>query len=56
MERIAEFTEEDVDNQIKTSTQFIEPAMVVIMGSIIGFVAISMLLPIFSIGRVIAGN
>ena len=55
MERIAAFTEHDFDESVKRTTQFIEPAMVVIMGVVIGFVAISLLLPIFSVGRVMAG-
>jgi len=53
--RIAEFTEEEFDRCVKQMTQFIEPAMIVIMGSLIGFVAISLLLPIFSVGKVASG-
>ena len=56
MTRIAQFTEEEFDTTVKTTTQFIEPVMVGVMGAIIGFVAISLLLPIFSVGRVVAGN
>lgn len=55
MERIAEYTEEDFDEAVKKTTQFIEPAMVCIMGLIIGFVAIALLLPIFSVGKVVSG-
>ena len=55
MDKIAGFTEEELDAQIKQATQFIEPAMVVIMGTIVGFVAISLLLPIFSVGNAVAG-
>lgn len=55
MERIAEYTEEDFDEAVKKTTQFIEPAMVCIMGLIIGFVAIALLLPIFSVGTVVSG-
>lgn len=54
--RVAEFTEEEFDRAVKTATQFIEPLMIGVMGSIIGFVAISLLLPIFSIGHVVAGS
>jgi type IV pilus assembly protein PilC len=56
MERIAEYTESEFDNQIKTTTSMIEPAMTAAMGAIIGFVAIAMLLPIFSVGKVVAGG
>ena len=43
------------DDAVKNATQFIEPVMVVVMGIIIGFVAVALLMPIFSIGRVMAG-
>lgn len=56
MDRVAAFTETDFDRAVKRTTEFIEPAMIVFMGSFIGFVAISLLLPIFSIGRVMANG
>lgn len=55
MDKLAEFTERDFDEAVKRSTEMIEPAMVVIMGGLIGFVAISMLLPIFTVGSAAAG-
>lgn len=54
MEKIAGFTEEEFDEQIKTTTNLIEPTMVAIMGGIVGFVAIALLLPIFSVSSVVA--
>jgi type IV pilus assembly protein PilC len=56
MGRIAAYTEDEFDDAVKTSTQFIEPLMVAFMGVLIGFIAIALLLPIFNIGRVMAGN
>ncbi|MEX2216462.1 MAG: type II secretion system F family protein [Phycisphaeraceae bacterium] len=56
LNRVAEFSEDEFDRAVKQMTQFIEPAMIVIMGSLIGFVAISLLLPIFSVGKVAASN
>jgi type IV pilus assembly protein PilC len=56
MERIAEYTESDFDEQIKTTTSLIEPVMTAAMGVIIGFVAIALLLPIFSVGKVVSGG
>ncbi|MFA7237690.1 MAG: type II secretion system F family protein [Phycisphaeraceae bacterium] len=56
MDRIAVFTEHDFDESCKQTTQFIEPLMIAFMGSFVGFVAISLLLPIFSVGRVMAGK
>lgn len=54
MDRVAGFTEHDFDESVKRMTQFIEPAMIAFMGGLIGFVAISLLLPIFSVGRVMS--
>jgi len=54
MERIGEVTEEELDDAVEHTTQFIEPAMIGAMGVIIGFVAIAMLLPIFSISQVVS--
>lgn len=56
MEKIAHFTEEEFDEQIKTTTNLIEPTMVAIMGGIVGFVAIALLLPIFSVSTVVGGG
>ncbi len=56
MERVAEFTEKDFDETVARCTQFIEPAMIGFMGGLIGFVAISLLLPIFSVSSVVAGQ
>lgn len=52
MNKVADLAESDLKNAIRTATQFIEPAMIVIMGSIIGGIAIAMLLPIFQISKV----
>jgi len=56
MERVAVFTESDFDDAVKRTTQLIEPALIVFMGGLVGFIAISLLLPIFSVGRVMAGG
>lgn len=56
MEKIAAYTEDEFDDAVKTTTQFIEPLMIGIMGGIIGFVAISLLLPIFSVSTVVASK
>ncbi len=54
MHRIAEHTELEFDEQAKQTTQYIEPAMIALMGLIVGFVAIALLLPIFSLGQVVS--
>lgn len=56
MNKVAEYTEEEFDEQVKQATAYIEPAMVVTLGAIIGFVAIALLLPIFQVSKVAAGG
>jgi len=53
-DKIAEASESDLDNSIKTSTQYIEPAMIIFMGVTIGGLAISLLLPIFNVATVMS--
>lgn len=54
MNKIAEFTEQEFDEQVKTTTSMIEPLMTAAMGIIIGFIAIALLLPIFTVSTVIS--
>ena len=52
MDRVADLSESDLQHSIRTVTQFIEPAMIVVMGVIIGGIALSVLLPIFQMSKV----
>ncbi len=52
MGRIAAFTEEELDTTVKQVTSYIEPIMIMCMGVIVGGVAMALLLPIFSMGKV----
>jgi type IV pilus assembly protein PilC len=45
---IAEFYEEDVQSALSAAMSLIEPAILVIMGLVVGFILISLYLPIFS--------
>ena len=54
MNRIAEFCEADLKVSIKTLTSMIEPLMIIVMGCVIGGIAMALLLPIFSISKVVA--
>jgi type IV pilus assembly protein PilC len=47
--KIAEFYETEVDAKIKALTALIEPLMIIAVGSVVGFIVISMYLPIFSL-------
>ena len=50
--RVAEVYEKQTDQSIRLLTSLIEPAMILVMGSIVGFIVISMLLPIFQISLI----
>lgn len=54
MEQVAGFSEQELKDRIIEVTRYIEPAMIVLMGAIIGGVALALLLPIFSISKVMA--
>lgn len=54
LERVANVSEEDLDEQIKTSTQMIEPIVITTMGVMIGGIAIALLMPVFSMGSMMA--
>src|SRR5215204_2289576 len=51
--KIAEFYESEVDAAVKALTSIIEPIMIVVVGSIVGFIVISMYLPMFKIYELI---
>ncbi|RMD62113.1 MAG: type II secretion system F family protein [Planctomycetota bacterium] len=52
LDRVARIAQEEMDQAIKTGTQLIEPVMIVVMGALIGGIAIALLLPIFSISQI----
>ena len=56
MERIATFSEEELDVSVKQVTSYIEPIMIIFMGVVVGGVAMALLLPVFSMGKVMAGG
>ena len=49
MSKIADFYEAEVDAKVKALTALIEPMMIVFVGGVVGFIVISMYLPMFSI-------
>src|SRR5205823_912957 len=56
MEKIAAFSEEELDTAVKQMTAYIEPCMIIFMGVLVGGVAMALLLPIFSMGKVMSGG
>jgi type IV pilus assembly protein PilC len=47
--KIADFYEAEVDAKVKALTSLVEPILIMFIGSAVGFIVISMYLPIFSI-------
>ena len=51
--RIADDYEREVDRSLKVLTRLLEPAIILAMGLIVGFIVLSMLLPIFQINLIV---
>jgi type IV pilus assembly protein PilC len=49
LNRVAEFYEEQVEASVKALTSILEPMMILVIGSIVGFIVISMYLPLFEV-------
>jgi type IV pilus assembly protein PilC len=47
--KVADFYEAEVDAKVKALTSLLEPVMIIWVGAIVGFIVISMYLPIFSL-------
>ena len=53
LDEIADFYETDVDTRLSILTSSIEPAMMVVMGLLIGFIVLAMYLPIFQMASTV---
>ncbi|HEY4450339.1 MAG TPA: type II secretion system F family protein [Solirubrobacteraceae bacterium] len=49
LDRVAEFYEEQVEASVKALTSILEPIMIIVIGAIVGFIVISMYLPLFDV-------
>jgi type IV pilus assembly protein PilC len=49
LETLADFYEEEADRAIATMTALIEPGMIIFVGGIVGFIAVSVVMPMYSI-------
>ncbi len=47
--KIADFYEDQVDAAVKSLTSILEPVMIVVVGGMVGFIVISMYLPLFKV-------
>ena len=51
--KIADFYDEEVDTAVAALTSLLEPALMVFLGAVIGFIVIAMYLPIFKMAAVV---
>lgn len=49
LERIADFYEEDVDRTVETLKSLIEPFMIIILAFVVGFIVLSVMVPMFQV-------
>jgi len=49
LSKVADFYEAEVDAKVKALTSLIEPVMIIFVGGVVGFIVISMYLPIFEL-------
>ncbi len=53
LKKVSKAYERDVETAIMAMTSLLEPAMIVLMGLAVGFVVLSILLPIFEMNQMI---
>ena len=49
LEKIADFYEDQVESAVKQLTSILEPVMIILVGAIVGFIVISMYMPLFKV-------
>ena len=55
LEEISTYYSKVLRDAIKAVTSMIEPLMIVVMGSIVGFIAMAIILPIFKMSSLVTG-
>jgi type IV pilus assembly protein PilC len=53
--KVAEFYEEEVENSVDTLTTLLEPLIMVVLGTLVGGMVVSLYLPIFKLAGAVAG-
>ena len=54
LDEVSDYYARQLKDQIKTVTGMIEPIMIIIMGSIVGFIAMAIILPIFKMSQIVS--
>jgi type II secretory pathway component PulF len=55
LEHLSSFWDEDLDYCLKRLSSQLEPAMIVILGIVVGFIALAMYLPMFGMSQLVGG-
>ncbi len=53
MLRLSDYYEEEIDDQMKKLSTILEPALLIMMGLVVGVIVISLILPIFKLSRAV---
>jgi type IV pilus assembly protein PilC len=53
LDEISEFYAKQLRDAIKAVTSMIEPIMIIVMGSVVGFIAMAIILPIFKMSSIV---
>ena len=53
LDEVSEFYKRELSAVIKSATSMIEPLMIVVMGGLVGFIAMSIMLPIFKMSQLV---
>jgi type IV pilus assembly protein PilC len=56
LEEISHYYAKALRDAIKAVTSMIEPIMIIVMGSVVGFIAMAIILPIFKMSAVVSGH
>ncbi len=56
LSKVADFYDDEVDNTVQNLTVLLEPAMMVFLGVVIGFIVVALYMPIFKLGSVVTGG
>ena len=54
LDEVSDYYSRELKSVIKSVTAMIEPLMIVVMGSVVGFIATSIILPIFKLSQIMA--
>ena len=49
LDKVADFYEDQVEAAVKALTSILEPVMIIVIGGIVGFIVVSMYLPLFTV-------